>query len=110
MGITDVNSTNDNDEAIVSDVLDGGGDQIELTVGTTAIEGKVGGSPRVGRKYVMFQSKDVGVYYGMDNTVTTSDGIEIFKDQLLMIPLGENTTIYFIATGANKKVRFIEVS
>lgn len=110
MGYHDENATNDNDETLVSDVLDGGGDQIALTVGTTAVEGKVGSSPLTGRKYVIFQAKDNGLFYGLTNSVTTSNGIEIFKDQILMVPLGENTSIYFIATGAGKAVRFQEIA
>ncbi len=58
----------------------------------------------------IFQAQDKDIYFGFDNTVTTSTGVKIFKDQIVMIPLGENTDIYFIATGAGKELRFTEVS
>ncbi len=96
----------------VDDILDGGGDQATLTIGTTAVLGAVNGtSNRTDRKYVIFQSQDKDIFYGFnESTLSTSNGIKIFKDQIIMIPLGENTDIYFIATGAGKELRFTEVS
>lgn len=108
--LTDQNKTYSDDQSHVADVLDGGGLQASITVGVTAIEGKVGASPLESRKYVIMQAKDNGIFYGFTSGVTTSTGIEIFKDQLIMIPIGENTDIYFIATGASKDLRFQEVS
>jgi len=100
----------DND-TFTNDILDNGGDQISITVGTSAVEGVItGGVPRSNRKYVIFQSQGQGVFFGFTAGVTTSNGIEIFKSQLLMIPVGENTSIYFIATSAGKEVRFQELS
>ncbi len=94
----------------VNDILDGGGEQDVLTIGTTAVLGAIGGTNRPDRKYVIFQAHDKDIYFGFDNTVTTSTGVKIFKDQIVMIPLGENTDIYFIATGAGKELRLTEVS
>jgi hypothetical protein len=94
----------------VSDVLNGGGEQDTITIGVAASLGAIGGTNRPDRKYLLFQAKDKGIYYGFDNTVTTSTGIEIFKNQLIMIPVGENTDVYFIATGAGKDLRIQEVS
>ena len=93
-----------------SDVLDIAGVNASLTVGLTAVELKVGGSPLADRKYVIFQSQDNGVYFGFSNGVTTSNGIKIFKDQLLMMPIGDGVSFWFIADGAGKDVRIAEVS
>ncbi len=101
----------DSEPIPVDDILDGGGEQATLTIGTTAVLGAVNGtSNRTDRKHVIFQAHDKDIYFGFDNTVTTSTGIKIFKDQIVMIPLGENTDIYFIATGAGKELRLTEVS
>lgn len=94
----------------VDDVLDGGGEQAVLTIGTSASLGAIGGTNRTNRKYVIFQAHDKNIYYGFTNTVNTSTGIKLFKDQVLMIPAGENTDIYFIADGAGKELRIQEVS
>lgn len=99
-----------NQELTTADSLNNGGVQASITVGTSAVEGKVGASVLANRKYVIFQAKDKGIFYGFDNTVTTSTGIEIFKDQLLMIPVGEGTEIWFIATDTGNDLRFQEVA
>ena len=98
------------EEISTSDILDGGGEQDVLTIGTSASLGAIGGTNRVNRKYVIFQAHDRDIYYGFDNTVTTSTGVKLFKDQVIMIPVGENTDIYFIATAAGKELRIQEVS
>ena len=86
-------------------ILDGGGSEAELTVGTTAILGNVTGTNRILRKMVIFQPKDKDIYWGYNNTVTTSSGIKTFKDQVIILELGPNTDLYFIATGAGKQIR-----
>lgn len=90
------------------DGVSSGGLTGAITVGTSAVEVKVGGSALTGRIYIMMQAKDTGVFLGTSNAVTTSTGIEIFKDQILMLPT--NNAIWLIATAANKDVRIIELS
>jgi hypothetical protein len=87
-----------------------GGINGDITVGTTAVEGKLGATVLPHRKYVIIESLDTGVYIGFSSSVTTSNGIQIFKDQILMIPIGEGTQLWFIATANNKHVRFGELA
>ena len=91
------------------DFLNKSGDESELTVGLTAIEGKAGATRLLGRQYIIFMALDSGLYYGFNASVSTSTGIPIYKSQLLMIPIGPDLPIYFIASAAGKKVRFQEV-
>jgi len=130
MGISGQDSTDANDNAQVvlkddanvsigqtasiplqtSDILDGGGNQASLTVGTSAIEAKVGGSALANRKHIILQPKDNSVYFGLTSGVTTVNGTRLFKNQTIFIPAGPNSTVYLIADGAGKTVQVIEVA
>lgn len=77
-----------------------------VTVGTSAVEAKVGASALSNRIHIVLQAKDSGVFWGTSNTVTTSSGIEIFKDQTIFLPA--NSAVWLIATGTGKNVRVIE--
>lgn len=81
-----------------------------LTVGTSAVLLKVGGSALDNRKYVTMQTKADAVYWGYDSSVTTSTGTQIFKDQLVVLPVGPSVTIYLIANGSGRDVRIGEIS
>jgi len=90
------------------DTLFSDGTQGELTVGTTAVEITVSASSKEGRQVVLLQPRDKGIYIGFDSGVTTSTGVEIFKKQIIPIPVGESATLYAIATGAGKRLRVLE--
>lgn len=81
-----------------------------LTVGTSAVLAIVGGSVLANRKYLSVQPQATGVYYGFDNSVTTSNGTELFKDQLVFLPVGPDVTVYLIAGSAGNDVRIGELS
>ena len=66
-----------------SDRLDGPGVEGVISVGTTAVEVKVGGSPLDDRKVVTIQPEGNSVYWGYTSSVTTSTGTRVFKDQML---------------------------
>ena len=81
-----------------------------LSVGTSAVQVKVGGSPLANRKLVIMQPKDTGIFWGYDNTVTTSTGVEMFKDQIIPMECGPDISIWVIATGAGKSMRIQELA
>lgn len=81
-----------------------------LSVGTTAVEVKVGGSALSQRKNVTIQPKDNGIYWGYDSSVTTSTGMELFKDQVLSLPVGPDISVYLIGDGAGKSARIGELA
>jgi hypothetical protein len=85
-----------------------GGSTGVITVGTSAVEAKVGASALSARIYIALQAKDTGIFMGTSSAVTTSTGLEIFKDQTLLIPA--NSSIWLIASAASKTVRIIEFS
>lgn len=110
VGLSDSNKTNIEDEALVNDVLGDSGLQAELTVGTSAVEVKVGSSRLANRKLVVIQPKDVGIFLGFSNTVTTANGIEVFKDTTQVIAASDESQIWLIASSAGKKARILESS
>lgn len=91
------------------DVLNSQGVYGTLTVGTTAVELKVGASPISDRQAVTMQAMDNAIYWGYNSSVTTSTGTRIFKDQFIMLPIGPDVSVYLIANGAGKNVRIGEL-
>jgi hypothetical protein len=81
----------------------------ELTVGTSAIEAKVGASPLDKRTYISIRPKDSGVYWGLDSSVTPTTGTRIFKNELLILPFDSALSLYLVADGTNKKVSVVEL-
>ena len=81
-----------------------------LSVGTSAVEVKVGGSPLTRRKAVVMQPKDNKIYWGYTNSVTTSTGVEMFKDQILILDIGPDISIWVIADAGGKSMRIQEIA
>lgn len=104
----DSNATYGGDDSVVSDILDAGGVQSGITVGTSAVEVKVGASKLANRKLVTAQPKANGVFWGYTSGVTTSSGTELFKDQVLAIAASETTEVWLIASTAGNNVRITE--
>lgn len=97
-------------ELNVADVLNNGGVNSNLSVGTTAVELKVGASRLAARKFIILQPRDNGIFYGFSSGVTAANGIEVFKSQILMLPVGENTEVWLIGDTAGKNIRIAEVA
>jgi hypothetical protein len=107
-GTDDTPVGNVSDQLKVSDVPYDSGLYSELTVGTSAIELKVGGSMLTDRKYIIMRPKDNTIYFGFSNAVTTTSGIKMLKDEFLMLPIG--VSVWLIADGAGKRISIGELS
>lgn len=81
-----------------------------LTVTNSPVELKVGGSALTNRKLITIQPKGTGIYYGFSNAVTTSTGTEIFKDQTLIIPVGQGISVWLVALAGSVNVRIAELA
>lgn len=90
------------------DGVSNGGLSGSVTVGTSAVEAKLGASTLSGRIYLVLQARDTGIFFGTSSGVTTSNGVELFKNQTLILPA--NNAIWLIADGAGKSVRVQELS
>lgn len=91
----------------VGDVLDNGGLDTVLALTTTPVEGKVGVSAKANRKYFIMEALDNGVKWGFSNTTQSFD---LFKSQLIMVPVGPNTSIWFKMSSGTGSVAIGEVS
>jgi hypothetical protein len=97
-----------NNDLSVSDRINDSGVQAELTVGTSAVAVRVGGSNLATRKVVTAMPKDNSVYWGYTNLVTTTTGTRIFKNQMVVWDIGPDLDIYLIADAAGKAVSISE--
>lgn len=92
-----------------SNVSNNGGVHGTLIVGTTAVELKVGASALVDRISAgLTNTSNTTIYFGYDNTVTTSTGRPIVKNQSADWDVGPNTTIFLIAGSTNNTIRISE--
>lgn len=104
-------NSSDNNELYNADIFNNGGSFGAITVGTSATEVKVGASPLADRKIVViYHNGSNQLYYGLSNSVTTSNGIRIFKNQIVMITAGENTSIWLISDQSGQDVRIMEMA
>ena len=92
-----------------ADLLLGAGVQGALTVGTTAVEAKVGGSRLANRKLLTVHNNSSStIYWGYTSGVTTTTGTPLFKDQLVSWDISDTATVYLIASGAGNNTRVTE--
>lgn len=91
----------------VADVLNNGGADTILNLTTTPIQGMVGPSPRAERKYFIMEALTNNVKWGFSSTTQSFD---LFKSQIIMIPVGPTTEIWFKVTAGTGQVAIGEVS
>jgi hypothetical protein len=96
-------------ELNTADISNNGGVNGALTVGTSSVEAKVGGSPLSNRKTLtVFNNSNSTIYWGYSSGVTTANGSPIFKNQIGTWDIGSNTSVYLIAGSAGNNVRITE--
>jgi len=86
----------------------GGGVYGEITIGTSAVEIKVGASRLARRVLVTMQPVDRDMYCGYDSSVTVANGTKIFKSQLVIWDADDQSQIWCITDLAGKKARISE--
>lgn len=97
-------------ELATADVLNNSGLDVTLALTTTPKLGVVnvdGVTPKTNRKYFIMQALDTGVKWGFSNTTQSFD---LFKNQLIMIPAGPSTQIWFKMSSGTGSVSIGEVS
>ena len=94
-------------ELFIRDTHDNGGVDGILGLTTSPLEGKVGMTKRVNRKYVIMEALDTNIVWGFSSTTQSFD---LFKSQLIMVPIGENTEIWFKMKVGTGNVAFAELS
>lgn len=98
-----------NGELQISDISNNGGVHGSLTVGTSAVEAKVGGSALANRKTLtIFNNSNADIFFGYSNAVTTATGTPIFKNQFAEFEVGPSTSVWLIAGTAGNNTRVTE--
>lgn len=98
-------------ELRTDDIVDGGGVQGNISVSTTAIAVRVGGSNLADRKRLSFWNNGTAtLYWGYTAGVTSTNGFPIMRNQFVSDSWGPNTTIYIIAVSGSHDVRVNEAA
>lgn len=101
-------SSSPNGELKIADTHNNGGLDTVITITSgVPVELKVGGSRLANRKYVVIEALDTGIKWGFSNTTQSFD---LFKSQLIMVPIGENTEIWFDCDSGTKDVAIAELA
>jgi hypothetical protein len=94
---------------VSSEAITGVGTQGAITIGTSAIEAKVGASALIGRKLLtVFNNSGSIIYWGRTSGITTSTGTPIYEKQLMTFEFDNTAAVYLIAGGAGNNVRITE--
>ena len=68
-----------------------------ISVGTTPVEAKVGVSRLTSRLFVLVTAVNGTIYFGSDNTVTTSTGTPIIQNQPVSFSFTDNVPVWLVA-------------
>jgi hypothetical protein len=93
-----------NESGYYSDILDKEVVTGVVTVGTIAVEARVGGAPLSQRQAIRIYNKSNATIYFGPSGVTTTNGEPIEKNNWVMIPAGPSLSIYLIAGTASNDV------
>lgn len=82
---------------------------LTLTTLNTAYEAKVGASRLTGRKSLVIVAQD-NMFWGYDNTVTTSNGIPLLKNQSVIFDVDPDSTfqVWLVASASSKTAKIAE--
>ena len=81
-----------------------------INVTTTPVELKVGASALDERKMMIIQSMGNRIYIGYNASVTSANGIELSKRQIIFLEAGPAITVYAVASAGSIDVRIQELS
>lgn len=88
--------------------LRGPGLEGNISVGTIAVEVKVGATKLTNRQSVTLLPIDSKMYWGFNSTVTTSTGTPVYKNQLITFNALDTCSIWIICSTNGKNVRVTE--
>lgn len=92
-----------------SDILSGGLVQGVISVTTSSIEAKVGGSRQAKRQTLRIYNNSTTTIFWGNSSVTAANGEPLFSKQWVNIPVGDQVAIHLItASGTASDVRIQE--
>lgn len=101
--------SSNNSQLQVRDVINTAGQFRSQSITTTAAEALGGATILANRKFLSITPTNGTVYWGTANTVTTSTGTPIFKNQTVTLAFTDNVHVYVIA-GSTTDSRMVEGS
>jgi len=103
------NKTYNDDQSACADIVNISGLEGALTVGTSAVEVKVGASKLAGRKSVtLYNNSNRIMYWGYTSAVTVSTGTPIQVGQYFEWMVGDILELWVITDQVNKNARITE--
>lgn len=108
-GSSDNVRISNNNELQISDICNNSGIEGAITATTSATAVRVGGSNLTNRKILSFFNNGTAtLYWGYTNSVTSSTGTPLMRNQHVFGDWGPSTTIYIIAASGSHDVRVTE--
>lgn len=106
-GSINVNVLNSASSGILPGGLQG---NLTLTTANTPYEVKVGASALSNRSVITILPMDADMYWGYDNTVSTSTGTPLYRHQFIEFDLNKssNAKIYLVCANASRNARVTE--
>lgn len=68
-----------------------------LSVTSSPVEVKVGGSPLEDRKAISIQPLDGNIFYGFDGSVTVSTGTKLFQGEKFFLEAGDSLSVFVVS-------------
>lgn len=99
-----------NGELLTNDRVNTSAVYNQISIGTTAVAARVGASNLVERKVIHITPKSNGLYWGYNNSVTTTTGTKMFKDSTYTFKYGPNITVWLIGDAVGKTANVGEIS
>lgn len=96
-----------NGDLKTADVVNTSAVQATLTITTSAVQAKVGGSALSERKMLIIQCKTNGIVYGYSSS---SQPFDLPKGTTLVLPCGPNITVWLRKTSGSGDVAVAELS
>lgn len=102
---------NVDDKLKTTGALEGTAIYTNITVGTSAVEAKVGASALAKRKLLtVFNNGNQPIYWGYNSSVTSSNGTPIFNSQFVEFEFTEDVSVWLISDTAGHDVRVGEIA
>lgn len=103
--------TTNGDQKVVDGVRNGGVyGALSIPTANTPVEAKVGASRLTNRKFLEIYSNNNGLFWGLDNTVTTTSGVPLVNGQVLTFAIDPDSTfqVWLVGSTNSKSVQVVE--
>lgn len=109
---TDIALVTTSGEQRVVDGLNNGGvyGTVSLPTANTAVEMKVGGARLANRKFLQIYCNNNGLFWGLDNSVTTSNGTPLVNQQVISFAINPDSSfqVWLVGSTNTKSVQVTE--